>query len=286
MEVIPGDIAQTIAGRGAPPEAVAAVRAQLGLDQPAVARYVDWLGGLPRADFGESISLHADVASVLFRAAQNSLVLAACAALIGLPLAISLGFIAGLQRPRWIDPVISRVALVIGSLPEFLIALLLILVFGQTLGWFPLTSLAGGSPLANPSALVLPVMTLVLSMAAYNLRVTRASVVRVREMDFVVAAEVKSLPLRTIVRRHVAPNALLPTITVAASYVGWMIGGLVVIEAVFAYPGLGLLILNAAKAKDVPLLEGAALLVATVRLFVNLGADITYRLLDPRVRIS
>jgi peptide/nickel transport system permease protein len=285
MEVVPGDLAQTILGRGATPEQVAALRAQLDLDQPAPARYVEWLGGVVRGDFGESISLHSEIAPLLVKRASNSLFLAALAAVAGLSLSISLGFLAGIGRPRWLDFVVSRTSVIVGSLPEFLVAMLLILVLAEGLGWLPATSLSTtASPLEKPASLVLPALTLVVVMTAYNLRITRASVVKVLDTEYIVAAELKQLPTLTLVRRHIAPNALLPTITVAASYLGWMVGGLIVIEAVFAYPGIGLLILGAARSKDVPLLEGAVLLIAAFRMFVNLGADVLYMVIDPRVR--
>jgi peptide/nickel transport system permease protein len=288
MEVIPGDIAQTILGRGATDAQVQALRVKLGLGEPAAQRYLHWLAGLVSGQLGQSLSLQTPIAPLLLRRAANSMLLAGIACGIGLPLSILLGFVAGWRRPPWIDQVLSKVAVIVGSLPEFLVAMLLVLLLSRALDWLPSTSLLleGESPLQVPATLILPVLTLVVVMMAYNLRVTRASVVKVLQTEYVVAAELKHLPARTIVARHVAPNALLPTMTVAASYVGWMLGGLVVIEAAFTYPGVGLLILSAAKTKDVPLLEAAILLVAGFRMIVNLISDILYRLVDPRVRIS
>jgi peptide/nickel transport system permease protein len=285
MEVVPGDLAQTILGRGATPEQLQAVREDLGLDRPAPQRYLDWLGGALQGDFGESISLHADIGPLLRDRALNSLALAALAAVVGLSLAIALGFVAGLAS-RWADAVLSRVSVALGSLPDFLVAMLLILVFAEHLAWFPATSLsATGSPLDNPKGLVLPALTLVVLMVAYIMRITRASVAKVIDAEYVVAAEVRQISRRRIVRRHIAPNAILPTITVAANYVGWMVGGLIVIESVFAYPGLGLLVLNAARTRDVPLLESVVFLVAAARMLTNFAADALYMLIDPRVRL-
>jgi peptide/nickel transport system permease protein len=286
MEIVPGDLARTIAGREATPEMLQVLRIKLGLDKPPHIRYVIWLAGALRGDFGESLSLHASIGPILVRRAGHSLILGLGAAIIGLPLAILQGFIAGLRRPVWIDPLLSKTAIIIGSLPEFLVAIIVIFIFSQVAGWFPSTAVVrSGSPLDNPLVLVLPITTLVLVMTAYNLRMTRASVIKTLDSEFIVAAELKQLPITTLMWKHVAPNALLPTITVAANYLGWLIGGLMVIEAVFAYPGLGLLIYSAAKTRDVPLLEASVLLVGGFRMFANLGADILYRILDPRVRI-
>jgi peptide/nickel transport system permease protein len=287
MEVIPGDIAQTILGRGATAQQIRDLHIQLGLDQPAYLRYARWLRGIASGDFGESISLHAAIGPLLVQRGLNSLLLAALAGSIGLSTSIVLGFLAGLRRPAWLDPLVSRGAVTVGSLPEFLVAMILIVVFASWLGWLPATSYSGsGSPLRNPVGLVLPALTLIIVMAAYNLRITRASVARVADSEFVIAAELKRLPLRTIVRRHIAPNALLPSITVAAAYLGWMVGGLVVIESVFAYPGIGLLILSAAQTRDVPLLEGAVILIASFRMLINFSADLLYMVVDPRVRLA
>jgi len=287
MEVVPGDVAQMILGRNVTESSLAVLRQQLGLDRPAPVRYWEWLTGFLTGDLGVSISLHAPIGSILMRRTGHSLVLGFTAAIIGLPLAVILGFVAALHRPRWLDALLSRGTVVISSLPEFLIAMLLVLLFSQVAGWFPATAaVRSGSPLDDPRVLVLPVTTLVLTMTAYVLRVTRASVKKTLDAEFVVAAEMKQLPLATILWRHVAPNALLPTITLVAGHVGWLIGGLIVVEAVFAYPGLGLLILTAAKNRDVPLLEATVLLAASFRIIANLGADILYRVVDPRVRLS
>ncbi len=287
MEVIPGDIAQTILGRGATVQEVQALRVQLGLNHPFYVRYDDWLKGILTGNFGDSISLHTAIGPLLVQRGANSLLLAAVAASIGLPLSISLGFIAGLRQPRWLDQILSRVAVAIGSLPEFLVAMILILVLSHSLHWLPATSLSpSGSPIDDPVVLVLPTLTMVLVMAAYNLRIARASVVRVSDSEFIIAAELKRLPLWTIVTRHIAPNAILPTITVAAAYLGWMVGGLIVVESVFAYPGIGSLIYSAALTRDVPLLVGAVMVIAGFRMLVNFGADIMYMLIDPRVRLA
>jgi peptide/nickel transport system permease protein len=212
----------------------------------------------------------------------------ACASVIGIPLAVALGFTSGLTRLNWLDRTLSTAAVLVGSLPEFVIAMLVILLLSQLLGLLPPTSWNAGDawPFESPKTVVLPALTLVLLMLAYILRVTRASVKRVMAQEYIIAAEIKRLPRRTVWIRHVAPNALLPTITVAAAYVGWMMGGLVVVEAVYTYPGLGLLVLSAAKSRDVPLLEAAVLLAATFRMTVNFAADILYRIVDPRVRLA
>jgi peptide/nickel transport system permease protein len=287
MEVIPGDLARTILGQFATEQQLQTMRVQLGLDKPPLVRYGEWLAKAVTGNLGYSISLNTPIAPLLVQRARNTFLVGVISIAIGMSLATFLGFVAGLRRPPWLDQPLSNLAVILGSLPEFLLALPLILVFSFTLHWFPATSLAAAdAPLQNPIALVLPVVTLVLGMMGYNLRLTRASVGRVMESEFVVTAELKRLPTLTIVARHVASNALLPTITVIGSYLGAFVSGLVIVEAVFAYPGLGLVILNAAQAKDVPLLLGAVLLVAIFRMVINLGADVLYRVMDPRVRLA
>jgi peptide/nickel transport system permease protein len=287
MEVIPGDLARTILGQLATEEQLRVVRAQLGLDQPPLVRYGEWLAGALHGDLGYSVTLNTEIGPLLVQRARNTFVVAVISIAIGMSLATVLGFVAGLRRPPWLDQPLSRLAVFLGSLPEFLIALPLILLFSYALRWLPSTSLAAAdAPLQNPAALVLPVLTLVLGMMGYNLRLTRASVVRVMESEFVINAELKRLPTLDIVWRHVAPNAILPTITVIGSYLGAFVSGLVIVEAIFAFPGMGLLILNAAKDKDIPLLLGAVLFVAAFRMLINLGADVLYRVVDPRVQLS
>jgi peptide/nickel transport system permease protein len=287
MEVIPGDLAHTILGQFATEDQLHALRAQLGLDKPPLVRYGEWLGGAVTGDLGYSITLHTPVAPLLLQRARNTFLVAIVSITLGMSLATFLGFVAGLRRPPWLDQPLSGLAVFLGSLPDFLIALPLILLFSYSLRWLPSTSLdAADAPLQHPAALVLPVLTLVLGMMGYNLRLTRASVARVVESEFVITAELKRLPARTIVSRHIAPNALLPTITVIGAYLGAFVSGLVIVESVFAFPGLGLLILNAAKDKDVPLLVGAVLFVAAFRMIFNLGADVLYRVVDPRVQLS
>ena len=287
MELIPGDLARTILGQFATDQQLQAVRAQLGLDKPPLVRYGEWLAGVLTGNLGYSISLHTPIAPLLVERARNTFLVGAISIAIGMSLATFLGFVAGLRRPPWLDQPLSSLAIFLGSLPEFLIAIPLILLFSFTLRWFPATSLAAAdAPWQQPVALVLPVTTLVLGMLGYNLRLTRASVARVLDSEFVVTAELKRLPVMTIITRHIAPNALLPTITVIGSYLGAFVSGLVIVEAVFAYPGIGLVILNAATEKDIPLLEGAVVLVAAFRMLINLGTDVLYRVMDPRVRLT
>jgi peptide/nickel transport system permease protein len=287
MEIVPGDLARTILGQFATEAQLQAMRIQLGLDKPPLVRYGEWLGGAVTGNLGYSISLNTPIAPLLVERARNTFLVGVISVAIGMSLATFLGFVAGLRRPPWLDQPLSNLAVVLGSLPEFLIAVPLILFFSFALRWLPATSLAAAdAPLQNPAALVLPIATLVLGMMGYNLRLTRASVAHVMDSEFVVTAELKRLPTLTIIRRHIAPNALLPTITVIGSYLGAFVSGLVIVESVFAYPGLGLVILNAAQAKDIPLLEGAVVFVAAFRMVINLGADVLYRVMDPRVRLS
>ena len=285
MQVVPGDLAQTILGPGASASQVRALREQLGLSASPGVRYWHWLRGALQGQFGESQSLQTPITPLILTRAENSLVLALGAALVMFPVSIVLGFIAGLNRDRWGDSLISKVTVAVASLPEFLIAILVVLFIALKLRWLPATSFeVSGSPIDHPSTLVLPILTLALAASAYFIRITRASVAKVLESDYVLAAELKGLSRLTIMRRHVAPNALLPTITGGASYLGSLVGGLIIVEAVFNYPGLGLVILNAAQTKDVALLQAAVIFVAAFRMIMVLLADLLYMALDPRIR--
>lgn len=288
MEVLPGDVARMILGQFATDDAVAAVRAQLDLDRPAWQRYLNWAAGVLRGDLGTSLYFGVPVGPLLLRRLTNSLILAGIAAVVAIPVAIGLGIVAGLQRGRAADHIITVSTLAMVSLPEFVTGLVLILIFSAWLGWLPPASLVieGRSPLEALSSLVLPVLTLTLMMSAYIARMMRASLVEVMDRGYVQAAILKGLRWRSVVFKHALRNALLPTITVIAIYLGWLVGGLIVVETVFGYPGLGTLVLAGIKNRDVPLLEAAVLVIVVVRLLTSLLADMLYVLFNPRVRFS
>lgn len=285
-ELLPGDVAVMILGSEATDDTLAALRTQLGLDRPAPARYVAWLTGAARGDFGESLRMRTEVGPLVFERLKNSLALAGIAFVVGVPLALGLGIIAGLRKDRLVDKAITMTTLLGISVPEFVIGSVLIILFASLWPILPATSLIDPSanPLESMKYLILPAATLVLVTLAHTARMTRASVVRVLRTDYVRTATLKGMPRSRVILRHVLPNALLPSITIIAINVGWMIGGLIVVETVFGYPGLGQLMIFAVTNRDVPLVQAVALLVATIYAVANLGADLLYAALNPRIR--
>ncbi|MGH2355847.1 MAG: ABC transporter permease [Chloroflexota bacterium] len=287
-EVLPGDVAQAVLGQQATAENLAAIREQLGLNRSPVERYVDWITSAVRGDLGESLRMGIPVAPILMERLGNSLALAGLAFVMGVPLAILLGVVAGIFRNRWPDTTISVSMLVAVSLPEFVTGVLLILIFANWLRWLPPSSLIapGTNPLEALEFLILPAMTLTLVMLAHTARMTRTSMADVLRTNYVRTGVLKGLPWGTVILKHALRNALLPTITVVAMNVGWLIGGLIIVENVFSYPGVGRLLLEAVNFRDVPVLQAVTLVTAAVYSLANLMADLLYARLNPRVRLS
>jgi peptide/nickel transport system permease protein len=285
-ELLPGDVAVMILGSEATEETLAALRAKLGLDQPAATRYVDWLGAAVRGDFGESLRMRTPVGPLVAERLKNSLALAGIALLVGVPLALGLGIVAGLRKDKPADRAITVTTLLGISVPEFVIGSVLIILFASIWPILPASSLIDpqANPLQNVPYLILPAATLVIVTLAHTARMTRASVIRVMRTDYVRTAMLKGMPRGRVILRHVLPNALLPSITIIAINIGWMIGGLIVVETVFGYPGLGQLMILAVTNRDVPLVQAVALLVATIYAVANLCADVLYAALNPRIR--
>lgn len=283
--VLPGDVARTILGQTATPEAVAGLREQMGLNDPAPVRYLRWMGGFVTGDWGESHSLQAPIATVLPNRLFNSLVLTVATLVVIVPLSVVFGVLAAMRRDRVIDRTISVTGLSLMAVPEFVSGILLVAVLGVWLGWLPTTSVAAGNnPLTSPIHLVLPVASLSLVFFGYVTRMVRASTIAVLESGYVRTAMLKGLPLRRVLLRHVLRNALVPTVTVIMSQIGYLIGGLVVIETLFGYPGLGGLLLYAGLHHDVPLLEACVMIVAVINMTSNLTADLLYAFLNPQIR--
>ena len=286
VELLPGDTATAFLGRESTPQRLANLRAELGLDRPAAERFARWFGGALRGDFGMSLGREQPVVDVIGVRLRNSLLLGLSAALIGIPLALGLGVIAGLTRDRAPDLWISTAALIAMTLPEFVTATFLILIFSITLQLFPaVTVVPANAPISEllPN-LVLPIVTLTLIMVAHILRMVRTSVIDVMTSDYVQMATLSGVPYRQVVLRHALPNALLPAISITALTIAWLLGGLVIIEVVFNYPGLGTLLLDAIHTRDIPLVQGIALATAGVYVVVNLAADVLTLMLNPRLR--
>jgi peptide/nickel transport system permease protein len=285
-ELLPGDVAVMILGNEATDETLQMLRTQLGLDQPAPQRYWNWLTGAAQGDFGESLRMRTEVGPLVLERLKNSMALAGLALVIGVPVALGLGIIAGLRKDRPADKAIATITLLGISVPEFVIGSVLIILFASVWPILPATSLIDpkANPLENMRFLILPALTLVFVTLAHLARMTRASVIRVMRTDYVRTAMLKGVPRTQVILRHVLPNALLPSITIIAINVGWMIGGLIVVETVFGYPGLGQLMVFAVTNRDVPLVQAVALMVAMIYAVANLGADVLYAALNPRIR--
>ena len=286
VELLPGDAATAYLGREATPEGLERLRVTLGLDRPAPQRFLTWAGGLLRGDLGVSLARGEPINMFLWMRLRNSLVLGLTAALVGFPLAIGLGIIAGLTRDRLPDLLISTLSLIGMSLPEFVTATLLIYHFSIQWRLFPAITLVNpDAPLTEllPN-IVLPILTLIILLTAYILRVVRTSIIEVMRSDYIRVARMKGLTRFWVVVRHALPNALLPTLTIAALTIAWLIGGLFVIESVFNYPGIGTLLLNAIHDRDLPLVQSIAMVMAVIYVIANLGADLLTLVLNPRLR--
>ena len=287
-EALPGDAAERRLGRFVTEENLKSLRGELGIDRPAVVQYVDWVGGVVRGDFGESFNQRRPVTDIVRPRLLNSIYLAVFGALIAFPLAILSGIWAGVRPNRIVDRVVSAVGFVGISLPEFVTGLLLMIILSSTLNLLPTTSIVppGESPLTKPEILILPTLTLTGVLFAYIMRMTRANVIEVMESPYVRSAVLKGLPMRRVILRHVVQNAMLPTVTIVAATAGWLLGGLIIVENVFAYPGLGQLLLASISTLDIPLLQACAMIIAATYAISNLLADLSYGVLDPRIRLA
>jgi peptide/nickel transport system permease protein len=287
-EVMPGDVARSILGPTAAPETVAALNEELGTDRGVLVRYTDWVAGVARGDLGESYSLRRPVDELIGPALWNSAKLALLAFLLVVPLGILGGVVAALNEGRAADRLISVGGLSASAIPEFVWAVTLILVFGIWLDVLPVTAQAppGAGFLTQVQYLILPALCLVLILFGYLARMARAGTVEALGADYTRTAVLKGLPRRTVIRRHVLRNSLLPTIAVVATQTGYLIGGLVAIELIFNYPGVGRLLVRAADQTDYPLLQGTVIVIGVVYLLATLAADLAYAYLNPRIRYS
>jgi peptide/nickel transport system permease protein len=287
-QILPGDPARATLGNLAAPSAVQALDHELGVDRPLISRYLSWLGGLLHGDLGTSYSYRTAVEPFIRAALINSVKLAVLAFVIVVPLGILGGVIAALYAGRGTDRAISVTGLSLSTVPEFVSGIVLLVVFGVELKWLPVTANAGpdASPLQQLRHLILPAIPLVLVLFGYIARMARAGTIDVLNSDYTRTAVLKGLPERTVLRRHVLRNSLLPTITVIATQTGYLIGGLVVVETLFSYQGLGNLIYKAAINKDFPMLEAGILIIGIVYVVATLIADLLLTWLNPRLRLG
>lgn len=286
IEALPGDFATTYLGQSATPQAVANIRTELGLDRPVVTRYFDWLGGVVQGDFGTSWASKNSVSEQVANRLGNSLFLAGFAAIIAVPLAIGLGMLSVHYRNRMPDRIINIISLAAISLPEFFIGYLLILYFAVNFGiaTFPATVFDGMSFLDRLKAIALPTATLVLVVLAHMMRMTRAAILSVMSSAYMETAELKGLSAWRAIVKHAAPNALAPIINVVALNLAYLVVGVVVVEVVFVYPGMGQYMVDAVTVRDMPVVQACGLIFAAVYIFLNMLADILAIIANPRLR--
>lgn len=287
-QVLPGDVGRAVLGPFADARAVEALNHQLGTDQPLLVQYGKWISHFLLGDMGTSFNYRAPVAPFVLMALGNSVKLAAVAFVMVVPVAILAGVFAALHVGRPVDRIISILGLTGTVLPEFVSGIVFIIVFGIWLQWLPISAAApqGSGVLTQIGHLILPSLPLFLVLFGYIARMARAGTIEALSADYTRTAVLKGLPWRIVIWRHVLRNALLPTISVIASQTGYLIGGLVVVETLFHYQGIGALIFTAARGKDFPMLEAGVLIVGIVYTVATLGADVLYSQLDPRIRLA
>jgi peptide/nickel transport system permease protein len=289
-QLVPGDVARLILGRDASPEQLAQFREQYGLNKSVPEQYIGWLGGFIKGDWGRSFTGGGQpVRPLVTERLGNSMRLALMTMLISIPLSVFLGVVAALRENSWIDSTVSLTSLAVVGLPEFVTAL--VLINGVALGirelGLPATSVVPNNTVQDwIRQLLLPALTATFVLLGYISRLTRAGVLDELKKPYVRTAVLKGLPRRVVIFKHVLRNALLPTITVIAISFGWLIGGLVVIENVYNYPGLGSLLVEAVKQKNLFLLQAIVMVVIFFFALANLLADILYALLNPRIRLE
>lgn len=295
-EVLPGDAAQAILGQSATPESLANLRQEMGLDRPSLTRYGEWLGGIFTGDLGNALTNKLPIAEQVSRRMGATLFLAFWAAIISVPLAILLGLIAVRYQNRWPDKLISGVTLTSISLPEFMIAYILIFVFSVKIMTF---SIFGWQPTPFPSfasisstmtlgeklfSIALPVAVLTLVVLAHMMRMTRAAILNVMQSAYIETAELKGLNAFSVIRKHAFPNAIAPIVNVVMINLAYLVVGVVVVEVVFAYPGMGQYLVDAVVKRDVPVVLACGVIFAAVYIILNIVADVVSILANPRLR--
>jgi peptide/nickel transport system permease protein len=287
-QLLPGDVARVILGREAGEPALEALREELGLNDPLPLQYGRWLVNFFRGDWGQSFSTRSDIFTVVTGRLRNSLMLAVVIFSLSIPLALVMGVLAGLNEGKPLDDLISVGSLAVVGLPEFVTGLVLIQIFAFGLKWLPANSSirAGSGFFESLPMLILPALTATLVLLAYITRLTRAGVIEELKKPYVRTADLKGLPRSAVIVKHVLRNALAPSVTVIAISFGWMISGLIVIENVFNYPGLGRLIVFAIERRDLPLLQAVTMLTVVAFSIANLIADLLYAYLTPRIRLG
>lgn len=286
LEILPGDVATRILGRDATPEALDLLRSELGLDRPAAVRYLDWLGGLMTGDLGRSLVSSRPLSEILAPRIFNTVMLSLYAFVLYLPLTVIPAVIQAMTRDRAPDHAFSVVTLVLLSMPDFLLATILLLAFVLWVPVLPAMSLVDATSgfAEYMRAMTLPAVTLAIVMAVYAVRMLRDNLIEVLDSDYVRMAELKGLSRARVLLRHALPNALVPTLNVTALNLAYLVGGVVVVEKVFSYPGFGTLLVDSLQLRDLPVIEATVMIAALVYVAANLVADIAAILLNPRLR--
>jgi len=287
-QALPGDTARAILGKEAADKArYEALREQLGLNRPMTAQYLSWLGNVVTGDLGNSLVQDEPVTTLLSRRVQNTFVLVFIAALLSVPISLFLGSLTALRRDSKFDVTVTVGSLSLAALPEFVIGILLIMLFAtQVFTWLPAVSRVDpGLPIYQQLELfILPAVTLTLAVAPYITRILRASTIEVLESEYVMMARLKGLPERLVLNRHAVPNALAPALQVTALNLAWLAGGVVVVEYLFTFPGIGSLLVDSVANRDMPMVQAICLIIAAVYVLANLTADILTILVSPRLR--
>ncbi|MBL6849147.1 MAG: ABC transporter permease [Planktomarina temperata] len=285
-EILPGDVAEAILGQSRTEESLAALRAEMGLNRPAIVRYGEWLGGMVQGDLGTSLATKRPVADMIESRMWNTLRLALLAAAFSIPLALGLGLWAAMRAGGPLDKSLAMGTLALIAVPEFFIGLILMKIFAVELGW--LSSTANTRPYysfwQNVQALTLPVLTLGFAVLAHMMRMTRASVINIFSSAYLEMAALKGLPKWWLVLRHALPNALSPILTVIALNLSYMVSGVIIVETIFGVPGLTRLLIDGVTLRDIPLIQACAMIFGAVYILLNLTADILSIMANPRLR--
>lgn len=284
--VLPGDVAQTILGQSATPESLANLRLELGLNEPATTRYFSWVGGILSGDLGTALTNGADIRQSIGKRLGNTLFLAFWAAIISVPLAITLGIISVRYRNLWPDKLISAVTLATISVPEFIIGYFAMFFIAVKLQWVPSVAMIndGMSLSTKLQSIALPVIVLVFVVLAHMMRMTRAAILNVMESAYIETAELKGLAGFQVIVGHALPNAIAPIVNVVMLNLAYLVVGVVVVEVVFVYPGMGQYLVDHVSKRDVPVVQAAGLIFASVYILLNTFADLVSILSNPRLR--
>ncbi len=289
VEIMPGDVAQTVLGQSATPESLAALRESMGLNDPLMVRYGHWAGKFIRGDLGESLYMRGiQINTIFWRKVGHSIILALTALIFYVPLSLFFGVFAGVKAGKLPDSIISFFGLATMALPEFVSGIILITLFAIKIPLLPITSIIpiGETLWENLNILILPALSITLVMFGYVSRMQRSSMLTVMNSDYIRAAILKGMPRGYVIFRHALKNALLPTITIIGMNMGWLFGGLIVVETLFGFPGLGSLTLSAIKTRDVPLLEASVLFITFIFVVSTFITDMMYLFLNPRIRFK